>query len=355
MKTNNFKILLVFIFIAVLILLSMSKQNATTTSGATFEQVMNPPTKVDNDYISFYNSIDIYPQDILCAYYSKYYNIVYSTETETYVSGFDSSGYKKYDIKLLPEKAYCGEYTETNLIISTGSKVFYFDNNFILSYIKNIEDCYSIKTFDNLTYFFCKGNISTTFQNNEYYISSPYTFIQKQGNYFIFKNNTTVMLTDLDQELYFENCTFQKASIIDDCLFFACIINDCTIITCIKQFEIAFSTIITQTAKYINFQQEDNGLNIFMSEEKTYKYFICNHGDVISSSLYGNYTIIDLSTNTILNNNTVSFIYNNKTHILPTDLYFSTIKTINNYIFCYQSSFFKDPKSIYFAKIKTPA
>ncbi len=348
MKINKLKTFFITAFIALLIPFSLGSKNQNIPSFST-PAITYPPHYINDSAIAYYNSTEI-NGNIITAFKTTAYNIVFCDEELTYIASFNNLGYKESESVILQCPSLKGIYHDNELILLTQNEIVTIDYTTDIISKSPCNNHYDIRVIDNNIYIFSlgKANIET---KDYIYISYPYQFIQKVNDTYIFQGNNEVIFSNFDKELSFEVDTFVDAKYIDGGIVFVASIQNSTIVSKIDNFSISFAIALDYTCKYFNIENLDNGYNIYIADVLTYKYFICKHGDLIEKTLLAEEALIDLNDNIYQKNNIINLTINSKPYEFSLDLYQSLIFIDENFI-AFSSYYKQNLEGIYFAKLK---
>ena len=334
MKINKLKVFFISCFITLLVSLTAKATPVIDASAISTQQEIFAPKNSPSEYnFEKYNHCGTAENDIfLCAFNAKYTCVIYSNNTSTYVAFFDDELYKVKEINILQHGCIAGIILDKNIYLINNQQLFIFNLNFNLEQTLLFNDLTDIQILDNKIYLFCNGDLSLSVFDFGYIITSPYSFCKKDNDYFIFQNSNEILITDFANQLIFEIDNILSAKSSGDSIVFATQQNGEIIITYIKNFEITYTTILKQDANYVDFIFEENGLLAFLTEDKTYKYFICNHGDIILSEVYSDIKYISVSNNIYENNSYIFITTNNIKYQIVSKIYNKNYVIIKNII-----------------------
>ncbi len=289
MIANKLKAFFTCAFIALLISISISYKPSYTSEAITSPTITYPPTKAPSNYKNFayYNLCGTKNDDkLLFSYKEKENYIAIYSSDKIYKTTFNSNGYKNKTKVLLYHLADYFCYNSDFVAFATNNEIYLYTHSLQLIFNQNITNIYNIEFIDNLLYVFCYGKDKIQTFDYGKIIFSAYTYKMHFDSTFVFYTDNEVLFTDFNKKLYFSINKLLYTYYIDNQLIFATNINNMLVLTCIQDFEILFSTAIDINPTYVNIHKATSGLEIFATSDKTYKYFVCNHGDLISSQIY---------------------------------------------------------------------
>ncbi len=323
MKTNKLKVFFISGFIALLISFATKAPPTINSSAVSPPSEIYAPKSAPPEYsFETYNHCGTAESDLLlCAYQGKYTYIIYSNSSGTFVSHFDKDLYKIKDIKLLDNVCISGAVYNEEIYLIDRENFFVLNKNLNVINTLTLPALKNLQIISNKLYLFCSGDFGIENFDYGFMIFSNHDFACKYESYFLFQSENELYITNFDRQLIFETSNFVSATAIDDTLVFATTQDGETIVTCIKNFEITYTSIFDIQAEYADFDFEDNGLNIYLTADKTYKYFICNHGDIISRETFSDKRYISVKYNIYTNESYVFITINNRNYSINDNIY----------------------------------
>lgn len=323
MKINKLKVFFISCFIVLLV--SLSAKNTPNINASAIsppQEVFSPKNAPDEYLLEKYNHCGSLENDLfICSFYNKYTNIVYSNTKGTFVAFFDKNMYKVKESKIVDNICIGGKIKNEKLYLIDNNNLIIINYQFKIEKYLPFDNITDIQIISNEIYLFCKGNLNKYNFEYGYVVSAYHNFINAYNKYFVFKNNNEILITDFDKKLVFEIDNFLAAKEKDNTFIFASIKDSNTIITSINNFTITYTTLISQKAFFIDFEFKDNNTAIFLTNDKTYLYTLCNHGDVISCTVFSDKKYIDVFDNIYEEDNYVFININNKTVMINYTIY----------------------------------
>jgi|GEM_PF-2977597 len=355
MKINKLKAFFIIVFIAILIPLSAINQPIINSSALIPPIEIYPPKKSPESFgFDYHNTCGEGKSTLLFATKESSYHIIFTNETSTTLATFDQDLYKTSEVSLIETPCQDAYIIENKIYLIDNQNLYIIDENQTHTETLPIKNAYKIEYINDELIVFCKGEFFVSHFDYGKIISCEYIFLNNFDQYYIFENNNEILITDFTKKLYFETTDFINAKVINSSLYFAVKNETEVVITKLENFAISHTTIISADAEFIDFAPQDTGIDIFVTTDKTYRYFICNHGDIISSSLFSDKRYIDIENNTYANNSYVYITNKEQKYALLSDFYKNKHYILDNIIFLeFPEKLVNCEKSnIYIAKLK---
>ena len=356
MKINKLKAFFIIVFITILIPLSAINQPIINSSALIPPIEIYPPKKSPENFgFDSHNTCGEGKNTLLFATKESSYSVIFSNKTSTTLAIFDQDLFKTSEITLIETPCLDGYIIKNNIYLLDNQNLYIIDEN--QTHVKSIpiKNAYKIDYINDELIVFCKGEFFMTNFDYGKIISCEYTFLNNFGTYYIFKSDNEILITDLTRKLYFETTNFLNAKLINSSLYFAIKNKTEVVITKLENFEILHTTTISTEAEFIDFVPQNTGIDIFITTDKTYKYFICNHGDIISSNLYSDKKYIFVENNTYTDNSYVYITNKEQKYAILSDFYEHKHYILDGIIFFeFPEKLVNCEKSnIYIAKLKS--
>lgn len=356
MKVNKLKAFFIIAFISLLIPLAYIPSKTVFSESQNNKPLTYPPLLPPESYsktIEHYNYCGVQNSTPLLSYKtSNSHFVLSSTREETYLSVFSPNDYRKHTTKILSQASLAAVFYQDYLIITTGDYIYYFDKTISEPFCLKVQNCYNIQTIDSTIYYFCQGDNNIYSDKYGTFVFCEDLFFAKCGEHFVFSSQKQVYITDFKKNIYFDIDQLISIQALNNNLYFAAIIDNTTIITCLKDFEILWTTVIEKLASRVFFSYTETTLNITITENKTYLYTLCSHGDIISSRILCEEIVYNESQTTYQTNNLVYTTINNKQYIFEKEFFDNIIFAIDNYIVFCDNNFFSPYKNdIFIAKL----
>lgn len=353
---NTLKTFFITAFILLLIPFSLTKTNLSTSSASTISISYPPTQSADAQYLDFFNNTQI-GGTIITTFRSKYYSVVFCDEQSTYLASFSSNGYKKGEYKLFDEPCITGTYFDGKIILLSPL------NKYILSAEGNIEEltplennelstCYKVDIFNNKLRYFLIGEQFSLYEGQEIYISASQYFVKQVEDIFVFWGDGELYITDFSECLCFELDKFVNLEKIDNYLMLSGIVQNESFISKITDWNIDFTTILDEPISNTICEKTNNGINIYATSDKTYKYFVCNHGDIITKSIYSDKIILSINETFYKDNTSITFSSNGNLYTTPIEIFEKSSFVGSVYVFFEAIGNDIFPSGIYFGRLK---
>lgn len=356
MKNNKLRTFFIIGFILLLIPFSIAKIKVPSRANSNITITYPPTTNAGISYLSFFNKVENYGT-IITAFRGNNYVVVFSDENKTYFADFNSSGYKISEKVILDTTCRTGLYHNGKIILISGDYEYTLDKTgkletkVSLSSL-NIENCYKITNIDGkLTYFCIREQKITTFEQ-KVIISHPKKCVLVKNNIYFFLGDGELYITDFDKSLCFEVDEFISGDVIGEQIFFCAKAKDNYIVSQVEDFSVTFTTVLDEKADNALFEKQPNGINIYSIKDVTYKYFVCNHGDIINKSLFSQNALVSLSSDDFIKDGTITFFINDYKFKTPLTFYNNCTILSNNFVFFESYDFETFETGIYFGKLK---
>ena len=356
MKINKLKAFFIIVFIAILIPLSAINQPIINSSALITPIEIYPPKKSPESFgFDYHNTCGEGKSTLLFATKESNYHVIFTNETSTTLATFDQDLYKTSEVLLIETTCQDAYIIENKIYLIDNQNLYIIDESQTHTKTLPIKNAYKIEYINDELIVFCKGEFFVSHFDYGKIISCEYIFLNNFGQYYIFENNNEILITDFTKKLYFETTNFINAKVINSSLYFAVKNETEVVITKLEDFAISHTTIISADAEFIDFAPQDTGIDIFVTTDKTYRYFICNHGDIISSSLFSDKRYIDIVNTTYTNNSYVYITNKEQKYALLSDFYENKHYILDNIIFLeFPEKLVNCEKSnIYIAKLKS--
>ncbi len=354
MKINKLKAFFIIAILAFVLPFATINKSVALNS-AKPEPITYPPKSPPKDYgyFKYYNFCDQKENArLLHASSGKNLNILYSTDNATYLATFDKTGYKKEEKIIYNSPSVSGRYLNNIWCLLVKNKVVFLNNSFNPLFEYAIFDGYKVEIINNEFYIFCIGHEEIIPLPYGSIVYSNYEYIESTGKYFIFKLNNEVLITDFIDSLYFETEKYHSFILKNDILYFFAYVGEALVLTTLNDFEIVYTKTFNDCPTNINIEVKENGINIYFTLDKTYKYFVCNHGDIISKEIFCEDKLIDLDKNIYQKGDYVVLQVNKKVINLHANIYNTNHIMIDDYIIFESKDFVYKSASpiIYIAK-----
>lgn len=357
MKNNKLKTFLIIGFILLLVPFSIAKIKVPSRASSNITITYPPTTNTGVSYLSFFNKAENYGT-IITAFRGNNYVVVFSDENKTYFADFNSSGYKISEKVILDTPCHAGIYNNGKIILISDDYEYTLDKTGMLEtktslISQNIENCYKITKSDSKLTYFCIGEPKIATFEQKTVISHPKKCVLVKNNIYFFLGDGELYITDFDKSLCFEVDEFISGDVIDSQIFFCAKAKDNYIVSLVEDFSVVFTTVLDEKADNTLFEKQPNGINIYAIKDVTYKYFVCNHGDIISKSLFSQNAIVSTSSNDYIENGTITFFIKDYKFKAPLAFYNSCYILSNNFVFFESCDFETFDAGIYFGKLKS--
>lgn len=334
MKINKLKAFFIIAILAFVLPFATINKSVALDSPKK-EEITYPPKSPpkDYEYFAYYNICNQKENSrLLCASKGKNINILYSADNMTYLATFDKNGYKQEEKVIYNHPSSFAKYFNNIWCLIVKNKVIFLDNDFKELLECDIVNGYKLDIIDGQFYIFCLGHDEIVPLPYGKIIYHNYEYIENVGKYFVFKLDNEVLITDFVDNLYFETEKYHSLILKNDVLYFFAYIGKSLVLTTLKDFEIVYTKTFDDCPTHINIEAQENGINLYFTLDKTYKYFICNHGDIISKDIFCEDKLISLDKNIYQKGNYYVIQVNEKIINLHANIYNVNHIMIDDYI-----------------------
>lgn len=353
---NKLKIFFITAFILLLIPFSLTKTNLTTSSASTISVSYPPTQSADAQYLDFFNNTQI-GGTIITAFRSKYYSVVFCDEQSTYLANFSSNGYKKGEYKLFDEPCITGTYFDGKIILLSHLNKYVLSAEGDIEQIQTLEicslsTCYKVDVFNNKLRYFLLSEQFSLYEDQEIYIYASQYYIKQLEDIFVFFGDEELYITDFSECLCFELDKFINLEKIDNYLMLSGIVQNESFVSKITDWTPEFTTILDEPISNTICEKTNNGINIYVTSDQTYKYFVCNHGDIITKSVYSDKIILSINETFYKDNTTITFSSNGNLYTTPVEIFEASKFVGDIYVFFEAIGDDIFTNGIYFGKLK---